>query len=357
MSEHKAPEWAEKAVHLYESGYNLNQTAMRVGKSPSTVYNKLQRAGVTLRSREEGIRLRQGGLYWVEEAIKLYQSGYSLSQIALRTGKGCETVRYQLQHAEVKLRSKKEGNRLRTWQDNGTLGLSFEPSATTLSLIGFGVGDGHLNKSGRKLEYSMRPTIVRNYVARLLRGLGLKLGIVQLPYGNWKVYACDIRWVEFNEPFFTDYAYLYNYTLKWPAAFVYGFFAAEGSHFVCPNGSIQTSFSNTDVRLLNIAAECLNILGYETTLGSLRKDGARELRLRGPSLDKAKFVINSPWPNKRVPSNYLVRRSIVNSELRLLYDRVLQELYTTYGERRVNEELLPAKFTGKSHNKRKAVPI
>jgi len=206
----------------------------------------------------------------------------------------------------------------------------------------------------------MKPTIVRDYVVALLKSLGLRPGTVQHSNRYWKVYICDVRWYEWNSKFFTDYTFLRNNALKYPEAFVYGFLAAEGTHFIETNGSITESFSNTNTQLLELTAECLHVLGYETTLNPPQKDGSRALRLRGPSLNKAKFAVKSPFPNKRIPSNYLVRRSLLNPELQAIYDRALRELYAEYGKERVDKELLPAKKTRKplkTYNRKTAFSI
>jgi len=342
------PKWVDEAARLYEAGYSLSQVAIRVSKHPSTVRKQLKRVGVVLRSVKEGARLRHETFGWVDDAERLYQEGYSLYQVATRVGKSYTTVRDQLQQAGTELRSKKEGTRLRKWQDNGTLGLSFEPSELTLTLIGYGVGDGHLDKYGRYVSYAMKPTIVREHTVILLQNLSLRPFYTQRSNGVHNVVVSDVRWTEFNQSFFTDYNYLRIHALKYPEAFVYGFLAAEGSHCIESGGSIKISFSNTDAQLLELITECLHILEYETTLGPPNKNGVRELRLRGSSLGKARFAVNSPWPNKRIPSNYLVRRSAVNSELRNIYDRALEELYVKYGKELVDHELLPAKYTGKS---------
>jgi len=360
MGEHKAPEWVGRAVQLYEAGYSLSQVAVQVGKSRGAVRYQLQRAGVKLRSCKEGLRFRYGTSNWINKAERLYQEGYSLNQVSAVVGRSHGTVRYHLQHAEVELRSRVGGIRLRKQGSRGLLDLHWEPSATTLSLIGYGVGDGHLGKNGRFVSYAMKPTIVRDYVVTLLESLGLHPCNAQHSCGVWEVRAFDVRWVKFNEPFFTDCQYLRKYALKYPGSFAYGFFAAEGTHYIGYNGSVRVSLSNTNAQLLELTAECLYILGYETTLDPLKSDGARELRLRGSSLVKAKFAINSPFPNKRIPSNYSVRRSLLKPELQAIYDRALQELYAKYGKERVDKELLPAKRTGKplkSHNKRTAIPI
>jgi len=295
---------------------------------------------------------------WVKGAARLYESGYSLSQIAPIVNRAPTTVRDQLKQAGIELRSSKEGIRLRTWQDNGTLGLSFEPSELTLSLIGFGVGDGHLCRDRCTVAYIMKPTIVRDHIAYLLRGLGLRPSTAQLLSGVWEVRTCDVRWVEFNKPFFTNHNYLRSYALAYPTAFVQGLFAAEGSHCIRANGSIDVRLSNTSVLLLSITAECFGILNYNTSLHILSKKAhIRSLNILGSNLTKAKLMTTSPWPNKRVPSNYLVRRSLLKSEIRNIYDQALEELYTTYGKERVNKELLPAKNTGEPYNKRTTIPI
>jgi len=355
MSEHKAPEWVDEAIHLYESGYSLNQVASAVGKSYTTVSDQLRWAGVKLRSSTEGTRLRFGTSNWTGEAEHLYREGYSLSQIAVRVNKSHTAVRKQLKRKGVKLRSRAEGTRLRKQGSRGLLDLHWEPSETTLGLIGYVVGDGYLDKNGWYVSYGMKPTIVRDYVTTLLESLNLRPSIVQQSYGCWEIRIHDVRWAKFNESFFTDHKYLRNYALKFPKAFVYGFLAAEGSHTINYKGSVKVSFSNTNTQLLELTAECLHILGYESSL--YVNGSAYTLNILGSSFDKAKFAIGSPWPNKLVPTNYSKRRSLLKPETRNIYDQALKELYAAYGRERVDEELLPAKYTREINDKRGSISI
>lgn len=147
--------------------------------------------------------------------------------------------------------------------------------------------------------------------------------------------------------------------MKWPAPFVYGFLAAEGHHCIqvpqSGRGHVQLGCTNKDRRLLEIVRGCLIAIGFESSINGPNVNGGYQLNIHGTNLEKAQFAVQSPWPNKRAPSNYLVRRDQLGPDVQAMYDQALHELYEQYGEERVNEELMPAKRTEKK--KRKEVSV
>lgn len=197
MSEVKGPDWVKEAIHLYSiEKLGLKQVAERVSRACETVREQLIRNGVQLRSRQEGARLGLWGKTeegpWIEEAIYLYcAEGLSLAQVAERVGRACNTVRYHLIRRGVQLRTNQEGIRLRVWSDNGTLGLRFEPNEVTISLVGFGLGDGSLQQRG--LQYSIKPQLLKDYLVSVLQKIGLRPSTYHRPNGVWEVWACDVR--------------------------------------------------------------------------------------------------------------------------------------------------------------------
>ncbi len=283
---------------------------------------------------------------WVDQAIRWYtEDGLSLNQIADRVRRSFGAVWYQLKRTGVQLRSCKEGTRLRRWKDTRTENLTFEPDTVTIGLISYSLGDGHFNRDGCSVRYGMKTSVLRDYLSELLQGLGLSSHTRLRSNSMWYVEVCDVRWWEFCKRFADDFDYLRENALKWPDHFVYGFFAAEGHHTILPNGAVVVGFSNKKLALLELVAECLEALGYQTTLVGPAKDGCYQLNLRGSSLAKVQFAVNSPYPNKRASSNYLLRRHLVKPELQKIYDEALEELYATYGKERVDRELLQAKRT------------
>lgn len=345
MSDRKEPEWLDQAVKLYQQGHSINQIAAIVNSTYETTRRYLLRAGVQLRTSVEGVRLRHPRPSWVNEAAQLYEQGYSTYQIAERVNRSAVAVREQLISVGVTLRSCWVASRLRRWRDTGTEDLIFEPGAVTVALIGYALGDGHLAVDS-SVRYFMKPTILRDYLCHVLSSLRLRP--YSLPgYDNtWTVIVSDVRWWQFNQRFKADYNYLRENALRWPDHFTYGFLAAEGTHCIgIYNRAVHLNTGNKNLNLLALVAECLKALGYQTTLVGPNKNGCYQLNLRGSSFAKAQFAVNSPYPNKRIPSNYLLGRHLLKPEVQRIYDEALEELYTTYGRELVDQELLPAKRT------------
>ena len=81
----------------YQAGLDLNELSSAFGADRRTLANRLEQRGIPRRSR----RLTNEQ---IQEAITLYESGWSLARIATHLDVYPESVRYRLVRAGVELR-------------------------------------------------------------------------------------------------------------------------------------------------------------------------------------------------------------------------------------------------------------
>jgi DNA-directed RNA polymerase specialized sigma24 family protein len=87
----------DEAVRLYQAGATIQQVATQLGVDRKTVSRQLKAQGVTLRL--VGLSSTQ-----IEEAIELYGSGLSLAQVGERLGVDAGTVHARLRERGVVFR-------------------------------------------------------------------------------------------------------------------------------------------------------------------------------------------------------------------------------------------------------------
>ncbi|MDZ5144589.1 hypothetical protein [Microbacterium testaceum] len=87
-----------RVVERYEAGEASTSLAAELGVAKSTILAILREANVVV--RRQSLTSRQ-----VAEAAALYESGYSLSQVATKTSLKQDTIRLALKAVGVKLRS------------------------------------------------------------------------------------------------------------------------------------------------------------------------------------------------------------------------------------------------------------
>lgn len=355
--------WVDEAVRLYvEEKLSLNQVAEKVGKHQLTVRSRLLQAEVELRSPSGGRKSRP---CWVGEAMRLYQEGYSTVQISNILRKDPSYIRTELLREGIKLRGRGEGREARNEREFvETLLPQWLSSAIAIRLLSYGLGDGSTStgKRFKRNQYATKSSLLRDEVITWFESLGLSpLSFLRESTGVWQIKANTAHWYRFNRRLRDDTELLRKCALTYPADFVAGFLAAEGHHFITPTGLIELGADNTELTWLEILKDCFEALGlnakvhgpfwthggYKTEyctnpkpLYRLRVAQQKEL-----NYEKAKFCTETLPMNKKLPSNYLLRRHLLRPEVQEIYDRTLEELYATYGKERVDRELLPAKRT------------
>jgi DNA-binding CsgD family transcriptional regulator len=88
----------QRLVAEYEAGASMKELAMRWGLHRSTVAAQLRQADVLLRRQGVPETL-------LDEAIRLYNDGWSCQRLAERYACDAETVRQTLKRAGVRLRA------------------------------------------------------------------------------------------------------------------------------------------------------------------------------------------------------------------------------------------------------------
>lgn len=95
-----------QAIKLYQNNKSANEIYEEIGMPPTTLYNLLHKVGVHIRSRKEAYALwGKKSRIPMEEVAELYQSGKSLSAVAIICGLDRTTVWKRLRKMGVKIRT------------------------------------------------------------------------------------------------------------------------------------------------------------------------------------------------------------------------------------------------------------
>ena len=100
----------QKALEMYQKGYTLKQISEEIGAAKMTIYNWIMRSDVELRKRTYSQKYTKET---VENAVKLYQNGMTMEQIAAEIGCCIFAVRCWIDKADVPFRRSADYNRTR----------------------------------------------------------------------------------------------------------------------------------------------------------------------------------------------------------------------------------------------------
>lgn len=117
MSNHKANyPWVATALRLYDQGLSVRQVAQRLGISQGTVYYHMRQRGAQFRqpSRHHG-RLRHHNISWVNHAEDMYRRGMTLAEVAKVVNRNPGTVWLHLSRRQIPMHPR--GPRRATWPD------------------------------------------------------------------------------------------------------------------------------------------------------------------------------------------------------------------------------------------------
>jgi len=87
--------WANLAESLYRQGMTLAEISKQVDRHPGTIQACLQQRGVPMRSRS------RRKATWPDEARRMWQRGYNLSEIAIALDKPRDQVRWRLRQVGI----------------------------------------------------------------------------------------------------------------------------------------------------------------------------------------------------------------------------------------------------------------
>jgi hypothetical protein len=117
MSNHKANHsWIPRAVRLYNQGMSVRQVANKLGQPQGTVYYHMRQRGV--RFRQPGVhhgRRRAYDTAWVNYAEELYRQGMTLAEVAKLVDRNPGTVWLQLSRRQVPMHPR--GPRRASWPE------------------------------------------------------------------------------------------------------------------------------------------------------------------------------------------------------------------------------------------------